>query len=166
MCYLVPPPLENTPFQKRTPKTVQIRMRVYADTNIYVAYLLGEKGEAEADRFFRRGIGCKFILVASNTIFSEIALACGGRALPLLQKHIDDFKDAGKLEVVEENEGQTEEARELNEKTGNRYGLNDFSHAILAKKHADLFVTNDFRFLGTASKIVKTKKLGNFLSEL
>ena len=157
----------NHPFAKKDILSVlQLFMRVYVDANIYIAYLLGENGEINADKFFKKGIECKFTIIASKTTFAEISLICGKRANILLQKHIDDFKNAGKLEVIEETNEQTQEALRLNENSKKKYGLNDFIHALLAKKHADVFVTNDFKFLATASKIVKTTQLESFLSEL
>ncbi|MFA5108072.1 MAG: PIN domain-containing protein [Candidatus Micrarchaeia archaeon] len=160
-------PVENYPLQKEIyPGFLKILMKVYVDANIYITYLLGEKGEADAEIFFKKGIGCKFIIVASKTTFAEISMICGGRANILLQKHIDDFKNAGKLEIVEKTLEDTQKAMELDLQSKNRYGINDFIHAILAKKHADILVTNDLKFLPTAAEIVKSSRLEKFILEL
>lgn len=141
-------------------------MRVYFDSNLFVAFLLGQKYEAQVERALDKGIGCAFTLVSSPDVFAEVQIACQGTATLLLQKLIDDLKRAGKLEIVLRDEELTNQAVELNEKTGNKYGRNDFIHALLAKKHADLFVTNDLKFKPTANGIVTTKTIAEFLALL
>ena len=39
-------------------------MKVYPDANIYITYLLGQKGEDEVVQFFKQGISCRFSIVA------------------------------------------------------------------------------------------------------
>lgn len=138
-------------------------MKVYPDANIYIAYLLAEKDEPLIDTFFRQGASCRFTIVASKTMFAEIAQICQGKSILLLQKHIDDFKEAGKLEIVDKTSEDVEKAIELDIKSGKKCGLNDFLHAILAKKYADVLVTNDAKLIPHASKIVRTMKMKDFL---
>ncbi|MFA6214615.1 MAG: type II toxin-antitoxin system VapC family toxin [Candidatus Micrarchaeia archaeon] len=118
-------------------------MKVYPDANIYITYLLGQRGEELAERFFKQGIRCRFSIVASNTMFAEVAQRCGGRGIMLLQKNIDDFQKAGKLETRRVSVEETNESVRMNKASGNAFGLNDMTHALLAGKYADLFVTND-----------------------
>ncbi len=141
-------------------------MKAYLDANIYVCYLLGEKGEAEIDRLFEIAAKCRFSLVGSNTAFAEVQRRCGYMAVPLLQTTINKLQKAGKLAIVNENEGEITKAIEMNATTGNRFGRNDFIHAILASRYADVFVTNDREFSGEASKIVETRSLADFLRTL
>ncbi len=35
-------------------------MKAYPDANVYVCYLLGEAGEDDAEKFFRRSADCEF----------------------------------------------------------------------------------------------------------
>jgi len=118
-------------------------MKVYPDANLYITFLLGQRGEEAANRFFRQGISCRFSIVASNTMFAEVAQRCGRSGIILLQKNIDDFKKAGKLEVHEVDKDETDEAVRMNLASGRRFGLNDMEHAIIARKCADIFVTDD-----------------------
>lgn len=118
-------------------------MKVYPDANIYITYLLGQKGEALSDRFFKQGIGCRFSIVASKTVFAEIAQRCGGQGAILLQKSIDDFKKVGKLEIWNLTTEDIREATALNIEAGLRFGHNDMEHALIARKTGALLVTND-----------------------
>jgi len=118
-------------------------MKIYPDANIYITYLLGQKGEQMSDRFFKQGIGCRFSIVASNTMFAEVAQRCKGSGIMLLQKNIDDFKRVGKIETHIVNQEETEEAVRMNSASGKIFGLNDMTHSLLAGKYADVFVTND-----------------------
>jgi len=118
-------------------------MKVYPDANIYITYLLGQRGEGRTDSFFKQGIGCRFSIVASNIMFAEVAQRCGGSGIILLQKNIDDFQKAGKLETLRVSVEETNESVRMNKASGNAFGLNDMTHALLAGKYADLFVTND-----------------------
>ena len=138
-------------------------MKVYPDANIYVTYLLGQKGEALCDRFFKQGIGCRFSLVASNTMFAEVAQRCGRSSLMLFQKNIDDYKKVRKLEVIAEKPAIFSSADELNRKTGRKYGLNDITHVLLASENADVFVTSDRNLATFASKYVKAVLLESFV---
>lgn len=139
-------------------------MKVYVDANVYVTYLLGQSGEGMADRFFRQGISCRFSIVASNTVFAEVAQRCGRSAMMLLQKTVDDFRNVGKLELVEPSEEDDESADRLDLQSGGKYGVNDFTHALLAKKYADIFVTNDEKFIPSATKLVRTFTMEEFLA--
>lgn len=139
-------------------------MKVYPDANIYITYLLGQKGEALTNRFFKQGLSCRFSIVASNTMFAEVAQRCKDEGNVLLQKNIDDFKKAGKLEMVEPSEEDDEMADSLDLKSGKKYGLNDFTHALLARRYADIFVTNDEKFAPAASKLVRTETLRRFVA--
>ncbi len=105
-------------------------------------------------------------MVGSGDVFAEVQHACRGKSTILLQKLVDDLKGAGKLLIIERDEAITQKAVSLNGKTGGKYGRNDFLHALLAQKHADLLLTSDSKFKPEASKIVKTRLLGEFLSEL
>lgn len=118
-------------------------MKVYVDANVYVTYLLGQRGEELAHRFFGQGISCRFSIVASNTMFAEVAQRCGRSAIMLLQENIDDFEMAEKLEVHRVEKEETNEAVRLNEEAGRIFGLNDMEHALIARKFADAFVTED-----------------------
>ncbi|MBI5036777.1 hypothetical protein HZC09_05535 [Candidatus Micrarchaeota archaeon] len=79
---------------------------------------------------------------------------------------IDEFKDAKKLEIVQKTGKDTEDAIRLNSSAGGVFGVNDFTHALLAQRHADVFVTNDLKFIKTASLMVKTFTLEQFLAGL
>ena len=119
-------------------------MKVYPDANIYITYLLGQKGEDEVVQFFKQGISCRFSIVASDTMFAEVARRCGQNSIILLQKNVDEFKKAGKLELIHENPEIFEGAGpRINRETGKEYGLNHIIHTLLAKEHADVFVTSD-----------------------
>ena len=138
-------------------------MKVYPDANIYVTYLLGQNGEALADRFFKQGIGCRFSIVASNTMFAEVAQRCGGRGTMLLQKNIEDFKKTGKFDIVNYTPGDIEDAYNTVMKMGLTVGRNDILHSILSRKHADIFVTDDKDLAKFASKAQKVMKLAEFV---
>ena len=138
-------------------------MKVYPDANIYVTYLLGQKGEEKADRFFKQGIGCRFSIVASDTMFAEVAQRCDKNGMMLLQKNIDDLRKAGKLEVVTYTPEEVDEAYEIVLKTCLKYGRNDVLHTILAKKYADIFVTNDRNLSDFASKTQRVASLEMFV---
>ncbi|MCX6772564.1 MAG: hypothetical protein NTV88_02220 [Candidatus Micrarchaeota archaeon] len=120
-------------------------MKVYPDANIYITYLLGQRGEALADRFFKQGIGCRFSIVASNTMFAEVAQRCKGSGVMLLQKNIDDYKKVGKLEVHIMENAEIDEAEKLDLASGCTYGQNDMEHSLIARKLADAFITDDKR---------------------
>ncbi len=141
-------------------------MRVYPDANIYLRLLLAEPGEELANRFFKRSADCLFDLAVSKTTFGEVNRRCEGRGSIWLQDHLDKFKGAGKLVVVEKSKEDAAGADRLNFETGNEFGVNDFLHALLARRHADVLVTDDFRFITPASKIVKTMSLSEFLEFL
>lgn len=141
-------------------------MRVYLDSNIYISYLLGEKNAEEIAGFLQISADCRFEIVASRTTFEEVAQICGDSAKMLLQQHLDEFRNAGKLTVVERSAEDLEQALIINEETRGEYGLNDIIHILLAKKHADMLVSNDKKLLPFASKSVKAKTVGKFLSEL
>ena len=136
-------------------------MRVYPDANIYVTYLLGQKGEEAADRFFRQGIRCRFSIVGSDTMFAEVAQRCGNEGKVLLQKNIDDLKQAGKLEIIESTPEEKKEA--AGRAFGLDFGRNDVLHCILARKHADVFVTDDRGLAKFASKTQKALDLRAFV---
>lgn len=138
-------------------------MKVYPDANIYVTYLLGQRGEALADKFFKQGISCRFSIVASDTMFGEVAQRCERSAIMLLQKNIDDYKKAGKIELIAENPLIFSLADNLNRKTGRKFGMNDIIHVLLASAHADVFVTSDRNLAAFASKYVKAATLESFV---
>ncbi len=138
-------------------------MKVYPDANIYVTYLLGQRGEAQADRFFKQGIGCRFSIVASNTMFAEVAQRCRNEGKMLLQKNIDDFRKAGKLEIIERTPEELKEAIEMTVELDGNFGRNDMLHSVLAKKYADIFVTNDRNLANFASKTQKAMSLEKFV---
>ena len=138
-------------------------MKVYPDANIYITYLLGQKGEAQADLFFKQGIGCRFSIVASNTMFAEVAQRCREEGKLLLQKNIDDFQKAGKLEIIERTPEELKEALEMGIMTGQKFGRNDMLHALLARNHADIFVTNDKNLAKYASKTQKAMGIEEFV---
>jgi len=138
-------------------------MKVYPDANIYITYLLGQKGEAQADLFFKQGIGCRFSIVASNTMFAEVAQKCRGSGTLLLQKNIEDFKKAGKLDIVNYTPDDIEEAYKMVMRMGLTVGRNDVLHSILSRKHADILVTDDKGLAKFASKTQKVMKLAEFI---
>lgn len=140
-------------------------MKIYLDSNIYLDYLLGQKGEELAAEAFRRSIGCSFTIVSSPTVVEEVILACKGNTI-LMQNLWDNLKKAGKLSIVQKDAATVQEAILLNEKTGGEYGRNDFIHAILAEKHADIFVTRDLEFMPSAKGITRSETLAEFLSNL
>lgn len=139
-------------------------MKVYLDANIYVTHLLGQRGEEMVADFFRKSAACLFSLAVSKLAFAEVAQACNGTGIMLLQKHIDDFKSMRKIEVIEKTAEDDENAKLLNIQTGRKYGFNDCAHALLAKKHADVFVTDDKKLSELASQFVKTFTLKEFLA--
>jgi len=138
-------------------------MKVYPDANIYITYLLGQRGEAMADCFFKQGIRCRFSIVASNIVFAEVAQRCQEEGKILLQKNIDDFRKAGKLEIIERTPEELKEALEMGIKTGQEFGRNDMLHSVLARNHADVFVTNDKNLAKYAAKIQKAMSLEEFV---
>ena len=141
-------------------------MRVYPDANIYVTYLLGERGDEQACEFFEKSVSCLFGIVASKDVFSEVQMACENRAALLIRKLFGDLKRANKLYMAERSTEDSYKAEELNAKTGGIFGVKDFKHAILAAKHADVFVTNDYEFLGTASKLTRAMPLSEYMRKL
>ena len=147
------------------PQNAIFCVKIYLDANIYVNYLLGQKGEELAAEAFRRCIGCSFSIVSSPTVFDEVIVACKGNTL-LLQNLADSLKKAGKLEILEEGTELHWKAADLNEKSRKKYGLNDFIHALHTRDNADLFVTGDLKFRPEAAKIAKTATLREFLASL
>lgn len=141
-------------------------MRVYPDANIYVSYLLGDAQEELAEEFFNKSASCRYEIVVSKVTFGEIQHVCGDRAGLLMQKHLNEFEKNGKIINVEKTDEDRKKALELNEKTNRKFGINDFLHAILAGQHADMLVTNDLEFKETASRIVRTLTLKEFLAEI
>lgn len=141
-------------------------VKAYFDANIYVSYLLGQTNCEIIDKIFKEGIKCKFSIVASTTIFREIANACEGCGLMLLQTHIDSFKAAGKLQIISESNEENRLAIELDEKTCHEYGENDCRHLIVAKKYADIFVTDDAKLQKLAAASARACTSRKFLSEL
>jgi len=139
-------------------------MKVYLDSNIYIAYLLDEKNSEEIAGFLQQSADCHFEIVASRTTFEEVAQICGDSARMLLQQHLDMFRGAKKLTVVERSSEDLERALKINEQTRGEYGLNDITHFLLAQKHADMLVSNDKKLLPFASKFVKAKTVREFLS--
>lgn len=139
-------------------------MRVYLDSNIYIAYLLDEKNAEEIADFLRKSSDCLFEIVASRTTFEEVAQICGDSAKMLLLQHLDEFRSAKKLTIVERSAEDLERALIINEQTRGEYGLNDITHLLLAQKHADMLVSNDKKLLPFASKFVKAKTVRVFLS--
>ena len=139
-------------------------MKVYLDSNVYIAYLLGEKNADEIAGFLQISAACHFEIVASRTTFEEVAQICGDSAKMLLQQHLNEFRSAKKLTVVERSEEDLERALIINEQTRGEYGLNDITHLLLALKHANILVSNDKKLLPFASKFVKAKTVGEFLS--
>ncbi len=81
----------------------------------------------------------------------------------MLQKHIGCFKNAGKLEVVEKTPEDWALAKKLNETARGVYEPNDFLHAIIAKRHGAIFVSNDRQFRSEAERIAETVSLREFL---
>ena len=96
-------------------------------------------------------------------MFAEVARRCGQNSIILLQKNVDEFKKAGKLELIHENPEIFEGADRINRETGKEYGLNDIIHTLLAKEHADVFVTSDGTLAEFASNYVKAMSLKEFL---
>ena len=141
-------------------------MRVYPDSNIYLSYILDDGQSAPAEEFFSRSASCLFEIVVSNTTFEEVQRRCENRAIMLIQNHLDEFKKAGKIHIVSKTPEENERAILLNSETGGEFGQNDFIHAILAYRHSDLFVTNDFRFMKNARTIANTLSLEQFLRTL
>ncbi len=141
-------------------------MKVYPDANIIVALVLGEEEEDLAELFLKKSADCLYSIVVSKTTFGEVSQRLENKGTLLLQKFIDDFTQAKKLEVIQKSKDDEEKAIELNEQTSGKFGVNDFIHALLAKKHADVFVTNDRLFTKKASGMVKTLSLGEFLMRL
>ena len=139
-------------------------MKVYLDSNVYIAYLLGEKNADEIAGFLQISADCLFEIVASRTTFEEVAQICGDSAKILLQQHLDEFRGNKKLTIVERSAEDLERALIINEQTRGEYGLNDITHLLLAQKHADILVSNDKKLLPFASKFVKAKTVGEFLS--
>ena len=141
-------------------------MKAYLDSNVFITYLLGQKGEDEVDLLLKKCAGCSFSLVSSTTAFAEIQSRCKGHATLLLQKLVDDLDGLGKLEIYAPDDETWKKASDLNLQTGKEYGINDFMHALISSKKADWFVTNDFEFLPIASKYSKAKSVRSFLSDL
>ncbi len=141
-------------------------MKAYFDANIYVSYLLGQKNCDKIDRIFKAGSDCMFSIVMSKTTAIEVAVACDGKGMILLQSHIDMFASKGKLEVLGINAVDDGLAHDLDDKTGHKFGLNDCRHCILAQKYSDIFVTDDRQLAGVSSPLVKTLSACEFLSEL
>jgi predicted nucleic acid-binding protein len=141
-------------------------MRAYLDSNVFITYLLGQKGEDEINLLLEKCAGCLFSIVSSTTAFAEIQARCNGRATILLQKLTDDLDRLGKLEIYAPDDETRERAEELNLQTGKEYGMNDFIHALLSSKKADFFVTNDFEFMPIASRYSNVKSVRLFLSDL
>ena len=138
-------------------------MKVYPDANVFITYLLGQKGEQTADRFFKQGIGCRFSIVASKVMFAEVAKRCGQDGIILLQKSIDGLQNAGKLEIVDYAPDEVEEAYAAVMKMSASIGRNDALHSILSKKYADILVTDDRDLARFASKAQKVMGLAEFV---
>jgi predicted nucleic acid-binding protein len=141
-------------------------MKAYFDSNIYISFLLGEESEEVIGNIFVKGVECAFVIVSSPTVFAEIGKRCGGRGSLLLQMKLDELMGAGKIEIVRDSIEMDSEAAELNERTPGRLGLNDFVHALLAAKHADVFVTNDTELRKVASGKIRAVSLSDFEKEV
>lgn len=141
-------------------------VKAYLDSNVFITYLLGQDGEDEADCLLKKCAGCSFSIVSSTVVFAEIQARCDGRATMLLQKLTDDLDKLEKLEIFAPDDETRKKADGLNLQGGNEFGINDFMHALICGKKADLFVTNDFEFMPTASKYTAVKSARSFLSDL
>ena len=141
-------------------------MRVYPDANIYLTYLLGRRGEGGVQRFFDLGLKCKFVLIVSTTTFAEVQQGAQGKGSLLLQRHIDEFQGAGKIEVISRTPDEVSLAVKYNDQTAKVYGVNDYLHALMARNKADIFVSDDLQFRNEAKKFVCTMTLKEFLSGL
>jgi predicted nucleic acid-binding protein len=141
-------------------------VKAYLDSNVFITYLLGQEGEDEIDCLLKKCAGCSFSVVSSTVVFAEIQARCSGHATMLLQKLTDDLDRLGKLEIFAPDDETRKKADSLNLLGGNEFGITDFMHALLSGKKADLFVTNDFEFMPTASKYTKVKSVSSFLSDL
>lgn len=106
---------------------------------------------------------CRFSIVASNTMFAEVAQRCQEEGKLLLQKNINDFRKAGKLEIIERTPEELKEALEMGVMTGQKFGRNDMLHSVLARNHADVFVTNDKNLAKHAAKTQKAMGLEEFV---
>lgn len=133
-------------------------MKVYADANIYITYLLGQRGEEKCDYFFKKSIECHFSIVCSKTTFAEIVMICGEEAKILLQNHVDEFRGARKLEIVQRLEEDMEVAMTKGKESG--LGFNDILHKILAERHADVFITEDKRLFEFSKKRCESERYG------
>ncbi len=141
-------------------------MKVYPDANVFVALLIDEPHGPAAELFFKKSADCLFDIVVSKTTLGEVSQRLENKGTLWLQNFIDEFKDAKKLEIVQKSEKETSEAIRLNQTTGGQFGVNDFIHALLVQRHADVFVTNDLKFFRTASRMVETLTLEQFLAIL
>ena len=141
-------------------------MKAYLDSNVFITYLLGQEGEEKIDYLLKKCAGCSFSIVSSTIVFAEIQARCEGRAAMLLQKLIDDLDGLGKLEIYAPDDETRKKADGLNLQSGNEFGINDFMHALLSGKKADLFVTNDFEFMPTAARYTAVKSVKSFLFDL
>jgi len=141
-------------------------MKAYLDANIFICYLVGERGEEEIEALFDACVSCKFGIVASKIVFGEVQARCKTSSVILLQNTIDRLRNNGKLEIADISKEDFVRAESLNHESGGKFGINDFCHAILAAREADVFVTNDREFSGEAARIAKTMSLGKFIQTL
>ncbi len=141
-------------------------MKAYADSNVYLSYLLEERNWRQAEEFFGYCIEGRFTAVSSKFVWHEIIKYADCIGPLRLERFVSDLRGSGRLLNVDCTTEERDLALKLNLETADEFGYNDFMHAILASRHADVFVSNDLKFSPTASKIVKTMTLHEFLRGL
>jgi predicted nucleic acid-binding protein len=122
-----------------------INVKVYVDTCVYVELFEGGDKSAFAFDFFAKGWNCKFELVVSDWVRSELKKRNLDSEYPLL---FERFKSKNKLHFVE----HTKEELELAKSKGGNW--QDYLHYLIAKKYGcDKIVTYDNGFIFSLSPI-------------
>lgn len=121
-------------------------MKVYVDTCVYVD-LFEREGvkSALAFDFFSKGWNCKYELVVSDWVRSELQRRNLESEFPLL---FDQFKNKNKLHIVEHSEEELKEAKSKSDH------WQDYLHYMIAKREGcDKIVTRDNEFISSFSPI-------------
>ena len=120
-------------------------MKVYVDTCVYVELFKGNGKAALVFDFFAKGWNCKFELVISDWVRSELKRKGFDSDYPLL---FDQFKAKNKFHFV----GHTDKELELAKSKSDHW--QDYLHYLIAKKSGcDKIATIDNNFISSFSPI-------------
>src|SRR3989338_5248533 len=137
--------LFNKPYYGAMPKLA------YCDTCVYLDYYSERKRSVEAFKFFTEVISCRYNLVISNWLLTELKkfVEADQTNSPLLQ-HLRNMK---KIVCVSASEADFENAKRINP-----INWQDSLHALLAQRaSADVFITRNLKDFVQYSELFEIK---------